>query len=225
MPGDSLFITYDIEGLKTQDKTGRASYVTTLELIDSSNKVAFKKETPNNVNLPLGGTRMPGDLIIVLGSNQKAGKHKVRLTVMDNLAKQAKSFEYAFDVVSPDFSFVGVSAKTVGFPGESYLATFAIVDMTLNAAKQPDVDIAMRIYDAAGKNLVTPQILSNLPRDMPEEVDLKKANFVSMQFPIYLNRTGSFIIEIVAQDKLGKKNIRLRYPLTVLDVSTLGRGQ
>ncbi len=97
--------------------------------------------------------------------------------------------------------------------------------MTLNAGKQPDVDIAMRIYDATGKNLVTPQILSNLPRDMPEEVDLKKTNFVSMQFPIYLNRAGNFIIEIVAQDKLGKKNIQLRYPLTVLDVSTLGRAQ
>ncbi len=119
MPGDSLFITYDIEGLKTQDKTGRASYVTTLELIDSTNKVAFKKDTPNNVNLPLGGSRMPGDLIIVLGSNQKPGKHKVRLTVTDNLAKQAKSFEYAFDVVAPDFSFVGVSAKTVGFPARA----------------------------------------------------------------------------------------------------------
>jgi hypothetical protein len=225
VPGDSIFITYDIEGLKTQAKTGRASYVTTLELIDSSNKVAFKKETPNNVNLPLGGSRMPGDLIVVLGSSQKPGKHKVRLTVKDNLAQEAKSFEYAFDVVAPDFSFVGIQAKAVGFPGESYLATFAIVDMTLNAGKQPDVDIFMRVYDAGGKTLVAPQIISNLPKDLPEEVDLKKTNFVSMQFPIYLNRTGTFIIEILAQDKLSKKNIKLRYPLTVLDVSTVGGGK
>ena len=221
VPGDSLFITYDIEGLKVHGTTGRANYLTTLELIDSSNKVAFKKDTPNNVGLPLGGSRMPGDLIVFLGSNQKPGKHKVRLTVKDNLAKDAKSFEFAFNVVPPEFSFVGVSAKTVGFPGENYVATFAIVDMTLNAKKQPDVDITMRVYDADGKTPVAPQILSNLPKDLPDDIDLKKENFVPMQFPIYLNRTGTFIIEVLAQDKLTKKNIQLRYPLTVLDSAKL----
>ena len=222
VPGDSLFMTYDIEGLKVDDKTVRANYLTTLELIDSNNNVAFKKDTVNNVNLPLGGSRMPGDLIVFLGSNQKPGKHKVRLTVKDNLAKQTKSFEYAFNVVPPEFSFVGVSAKTVGFPGENYVATFAIVDMTLNAKKQPDVDITMRVYDAASKNPVAPQILSNLPKDLPDEIDLKKENFVPMQFPIYLNRPGTFIIEVLAQDKLTKKTIQLRYPLTVLDSAALG---
>ena len=93
--------------------------------------------------------------------------------------------------------------------------------MTLNAKKQPDVDITMRVYDADGKTPVAPQILSNLPKDLPDDIDLKKENFVPMQFPIYLNRTGTFIIEVLAQDKLTKKNIQLRYPLTVLDSAKL----
>lgn len=222
VPGDSLFITYDIDGLTTQAKTGQASYVTTLELIDAANKVVFSNKSQNKVNLPLGGSHMPGVLFYVLNSNQKPGKLKVRLTVKDNFAKVAKSFEYPFDVVAPEFNFVGVQAKAVGFPGDSYLATFAIVGMTLNAGKQFDVDVAMRIYDSGGKTLVTPQILSNLPRDLPDEVDLKKTSFVPMQFPIYLNRTGTFYIEIAARDKVGNKDIKLRFPLTVLDINALG---
>ena len=35
-----------------------------------------------------------------------------------------------------------------------------------------------------------------------EEIDLKKENFVPMQFPIYLNRTGTFVIEVIAMELL-----------------------
>jgi hypothetical protein len=218
VPGDSLFITYDIEGLRI-GKNGRANYVTTLELIDSTGMTAFKKDTDNDVAPQLGGTRMPGDLFVILPPSQKPGKHKVRLTVKDKLANDTKSFEYPFEVVPADFSFVGVTAPAVGFPGQSYVATFAIVHMTLDAKSQPKVAITMNVYDATSKTLATPQILSNLPKDLPEEIDLKKENFVPMQFPIYLNRTGSFIIEVIAIDQLSKKNVQLRYPLTVLDIA------
>src|SRR5580765_6595123 len=66
VPGDSLFMTYDIEGLKINPKTMRANYVTTLELVDSTGQVAFKKDTPNDVAPQLGGNRMPGDLFVIL---------------------------------------------------------------------------------------------------------------------------------------------------------------
>lgn len=174
------------------------------------------------MTLHLGGNRMPGDLIVFLPRNQKPGKHKVRLTVKDNLGKETKSFEYPFDVIPPEFSFVGVTAKAVGFPGENYVADFAIVDVTLDEKKQPNVDIVMRVYEATGKNWVTLPLLSNLPKDLPEDFDLKKENFVPMRFPIHLNRTGTFIIEVMAQDKHSKKTIQLRYPLTVLDVASVG---
>ena len=112
-----VFITYDIEGLKI-GKNLRANYMTTLELIDSTGKTAFKKDTPNDVALQLGGTRMPGDLFVILPPSQKPGKHKIRLTVKDNLANETKSFEYPFDVIAAEFAFVGVSAPAVRFPGQ-----------------------------------------------------------------------------------------------------------
>ena len=46
LPGDFIFLTYDIEGLKFDDKTGKASFVTILELFDSKANLVFNKEDP-----------------------------------------------------------------------------------------------------------------------------------------------------------------------------------
>ena len=37
-----------------------------------------------------------------------------------------------------------------------------------------------------------------------------------------MNRTGTFIIEVMAKDKVSNKTIQLRYPLTVLDIAGVG---
>src|SRR5476651_823624 len=39
LPGDVLFITYDLEGLTIDPKTGKTNYETTLELLDANQKV------------------------------------------------------------------------------------------------------------------------------------------------------------------------------------------
>ncbi|MCI0640868.1 MAG: hypothetical protein L0Y72_30380 [Gemmataceae bacterium] len=222
MPGDVLFMTYDIEGLALDRKTGRANYVTTLELLDKTQKSTFKKDTPNDVAPHLGGTRMPGDLHVILPRNQAPGKYFIKLTVQDRLGKESKSFLYEFEVVASTFGFIGVSAQAVGFPGQHYSAHFAIVDMSLDSKKSPNVDVMMRVLDNKQKPVAMP-IFSNLPKDLPEEIDLKKENFVPMQYPIYLNRAGSFFIEIMARDKIANKTIELRYPLTVIDLAGIGK--
>ncbi|MBI3409208.1 MAG: hypothetical protein HY040_12750 [Planctomycetes bacterium] len=218
IPGDVLFITYDIEGLKVDTQTGKANYLTTLELLDSKETVLFKKETPNESSPQLGGTRMPGDLFINTGRTQKPGKYKIRLTVNDRIGKESKAFVYDFELLSPTFGFVGVTAPAVGFPGQNYMAGFALVDMSLDKNKQPLVDVMMRVLDQSGTKEVTKPIYSSLPKDLPEDTNLEKENFLPMQFPIYLNRAGTFMIEINAADKIANKKIQLKYPVTVIDV-------
>lgn len=220
LPGDVLFITYDIEGLKFEDKTGRANYLTILELFDNNAKQVFKKETPNEVTNQLGGNRLPGDLHVIMGRSQAPGKYHVRLTVADRLSKETKSFVYSFELKPQGFGFIGVTAPAVGFPGQQYGASFAVVDMALDAKKVPNVEVTMKILDETGQPVTTP-IISKLPRDLPAEIDLAKENFVPMQFPIYLNRTGRFTIDISAVDVAGSKQASLRYPLTVLDLNAL----
>ena len=223
LPGDVLFITYDLEGLMTDAKSGKTNYETTLELIDDPSqktpKVLYKKVTPNEVVPQLGGGRMPGDLHVIMGAAQAAGKYGVRLTVHDKLAKEAKSFTYPFTVVPQTFGFVGVSAPAMGFPGQHYVTGFGVVNLAMDAKKQPNVEITIKILDEKNKE-VAPAVKIELPRDMPEGINLVEANFVPLQYPIYLNRPGRFTIDIQAHDKYGNKKTELRYQVTVLDVNS-----
>ena len=218
LPGDFLFLTYDIEGLKFDEQTGKASFVTVLELFDENAKLIFNKETPNEVIAQLGGSRMPGDLHVQMGRNQKPGKYRIRLTVQDRLTKDQKSHVHSFELLPQQFGIAGVVAPSIGFPGQHHSTEFALVDMTLDANKKADVDVFMRVLDQNGKEVATP-VKSSLPRDLPVGADLEKENFVPMRFPIYLNRSGRFTIDIYAKDNNGKKEVRLSYPLTVLDFS------
>ncbi len=220
LPGDYLFMTYDIEGLTFDKKTGKASYVSTLELLDSQNKVVFKRDTPNEFVPQLGGARIPGDLNIQTGAKQAPGKYNIKLSVEDRVAKETKSFTYEFVVQPVSFGIIGVIAPGIGFPGQSYLAQFHIAHMNLDAKKLPNVDVAMRVLDADGKQ-VTPPAFIALPKDMPEGIDLTKENLVPLSYPLYLNRSGRFQIELSAQDKNGKVVSQIRYPLVVIDITAI----
>jgi hypothetical protein len=218
LPGDVLFVTYDIEDLVLKD--GKASYTTILELLDGQGKTIFKKDTDNDVVPQLGGTRMPGDLHVIMGPKQAPGKYAIKLTVHDKFGKNAKAFRYEFDVVAEKFGFVGVSAPAVGFPGQHYVTGFALVNMGLDAKKQPNAEVTIRILDEKGVAVATPVKMS-LPRDMPENTDLDKANFVPLTYPVYLNRSGRFMVEVQAVDKIGGGKAELRYPLSVVELSTI----
>jgi hypothetical protein len=219
LPGDVFFMTYDLENLAL-DKTGKASYTTTLELLDAQQKVLFKKETPNDVVPQLGGTRMPGDLHVIMGTKQAAGKYAIKLTVYDKLGKDGKAFTYNFEVVPEAFGFVGASAKAVEFQGTQYVAGFGLVNLTLDAKKQPNVEVKIQILDDSGK-AVAPVVQILIPRDMPADTELEKANFVPITFPIFLNRPGRYTIDVQAEDKIAKKTAKLSFPLTVIDVASV----
>jgi hypothetical protein len=229
-PGDSLFIAYDIEGLTFDEKTGKANYTTILELFDQSAKPVFEpKRTPNEVTAQLGGTRMPGDLYLIMGREQKPGKYYVRLTVVDNLVadtkKNHKDIVYPFEVVEKTFNLVGVHIPGVGFPGQQNFAlNFAFADMTLDKDGLPNVEVTMKIMDEAGKQ-VNKTLTSKIPAELPKvaELNLKESNFLPFPIPIYLNRSGRFTVEILAKDVLGNKTARVACKLAVLDVGELGK--
>lgn len=222
MPGDYLFMMYDLEGITVDEKTGKASYLIVMEVIDSQGKTIFKQESPNEVVPMLGGNRLPGKLDVIMGRQQAPGKYWVRLNITDRISKENKVFHKIFHLVEPGFGFIGVVAPAIGVPGQHYLVQMALVDMTLDGKNQPNVDISMRILDETGTTPVAKPILTSFPKDLPEDADLKKNNFQPLQVPVYLNRPGRFIIEVDAVDKNGNKQSKLRIPLTVLDLTTIG---
>ncbi len=222
LPGDFIYMTYDIEELKVDVKTRKASLVTIVEFLDNKNTVQFQRETPMEVVLSLGGDRVPGELNLLIQTQQSPGKYKVRLRVTDRLAKQSKSYEYPFEVIAPSFGIIGVLSPAIGVPGQRAHVQFALVNMKLDAKKLPKVEVTMRVLDDEGKALSLP-LKQLLPRDLPEEVkSLEKENFVPLLFPIYLNRPGRFTLAIDAFDQLATRKTELRVPLTVLDLSKFG---
>jgi hypothetical protein len=214
LPGDVLWLTYDIEGLAIKD--GNVNYVTILELFDPKGKSLFKEENENKVSPQLGGASMPGDLHVIVGPKLAPGKYSIKFSVHDKNGKDAKAFSYPFDVVPETFGFVGVSAPAVGFPGQRYVTGFALVNMTLDAKKNPNAEITIRILDA--KKAEVSKVKMFLPRDLPDNTDLDKANFVPLSYPIFLNRAGRYTIQVNAIDKNGNKMAELSYPLTVADL-------
>lgn len=220
LPGDYLFISYDIDGLKLDDKN-RASYSVLLEVFDASAKPIFKKETPTDAVIPqLGSNRIPGDLHVIMGVDQPPGKYTVRLTVKDRLANDIKSFTHGFELLPKGFGVVGVLAPAVGFPAHPYMLQYNLVELGLDAAKKPSAKLEMKILDDTGKP-VAPPVVNNYPNDLPESLDLKKANIIPIDFPILPNRPGRFTIEITATDAIGQKTSTVRYPLTIIDIANL----
>lgn len=220
LPGDIVFLSYDLDGLGVDPKTGKASYVSNVTLLDSSDKQLFSKDTPVDLILQLGGARVPGDLYISTGPKQAPGKYTIRLTVTDKVGKEAKAIAYPFELVPESFGFVGVTAPALGLPGQNYVANFALVNMTLDAKKQPNAEVKMSVLDMQGTAVTRPVFIS-LPKDLPADIDVQKENFVPLTYPVYLNRPGQFIIDIAATDNVGKKEARVRYALTVLDLNTM----
>jgi hypothetical protein len=215
LPGDFLFITYEIDGLKVDDKY-RASFVTLVEVFDAAKKIVFQKETPTVIVPQLGGSRMPGDLHVIMGNDRPPGQYKVRLSVSDVHAKEVKSFEHAFELLPKGFGIVGLMGPAIAVPGLPYMAQFNIVELGLDAKKKPNAKLEMKILDEAGK-ATSPASISNFPADLPETVDLTKANFIPIDYPIFPNRAGRFFIEITVTDSNAQKTATTRYPLNVID--------
>jgi hypothetical protein len=226
LPGDFIFMTYDLEGLALDAKSGKTNYETTLEFLDGAGKVLFKRPNVNEFAPLLGGGRMPGDLQFILGAQQAPGKYSIKLTVNDKIAKDAKAFKYDIEVVPQTFGFVGITAPGLGFPGDFYVVGLGVVNLALDDKKSlPNAEIKVTIFDDKGKAAATP-VTYEYPRDLPTDdagktLDLKKSNFIPFQHRVYLNRPGRFTVEIQAHDKFGNKKTELRYPLTVLDVNNI----
>ena len=96
-------------------------------------------------------------------------------------------------------------APTFGFIGTHHIPEFGVVNMELDKKDLPNVDIVIKVLDEATKKQVGEPIVNTFPLDLPAGLNLKAENFVHWRgFPIYLSRTGRFIIDITVTDKLGK---------------------
>lgn len=226
LPGDVLFVAYDIEGV-TIDKAGKVQYSMSMEVTADVDKTSiFKQDPAEKVDfVPLGGTRLPARAFITLGLDQPPGAYTLKLTVVDRATKTTKNLDHSFEVLPKAFGIVAVygsvdergsiPAPTTGVIGQSVFIQFAVVGFERDAkTKQPDLVFEMAPHDESGKpTLATPSV-----HEAKAGVDDKDAVY-QVRFLLPMTRAGKYTIKLSAEDRISKKKSTFDLPVVVLPAS------
>lgn len=222
LPGDLLYIGYDIDGL-TIEADGTAKYTMAMEVTDSAAKLIFKQDASELVDfVPLRGNKLPARAFITIGLDQPPGAYSCKLTVTDSKTKSTNSLTVKFEVLKPEFGIVAVSASyderaaisapTTGVMGQTIFIQFGIATFQRDAkTKQPNVEVLYEVLDEKG----TPTLGKPTKYIQDSGVDEKLGSF-GMRFPLFMSRPGKFTVRLSATDKVSGKKATFEVPVTVL---------
>jgi hypothetical protein len=221
LPGDNLFLTFDITGICT-DADGKVLYSVATEVADAQGKVIFRQKGRDyEAVTALGGDRLPAYAQIDIGLQQPPGDYSLKLTVTDRASKKSKSLTHNFKVVPSEFGIVRLTTSgdadglnPVGLPlgvGQSLWLNFAVVGFARRGGdKQPNVSFELRVLDGEGKPTLARPFAGSVEKDVATG-----ALAIPVQFHLGLNRAGKFKVEVVAKDNVTGKTARKSFPLVV----------
>ncbi len=239
LPGDAINLSFDIQDIKVEAKTGIATYQTIMEILDDAGKplvdgagkpISKPQESPNMRVVLLGGTEIRTTAFALLGTAQAAGKYKLKITVKDKLAEKEKSPQpeksivYDFEVLPQAFGIVQPNTAALAMAGSDFTVGFSLVGMKPNEkTKLPEVEVVVRVLDEAGKELTTKPWTIDVAGVFhnPPVVDLREKTVVPVYLTFALNRPGTFTIQVDAEDKIGKEKTQMKFPLKVIDLPKL----
>lgn len=222
LPGDVLYIGYDIEGL-TIAPDGTAKYTIEMAVADAAGKTIFKQEPREFTELvPLRGNKMPARAFVTVGLDMAAGMYTCKVTVTDPKTKAANSLSVPFEVLKREFGIVAVMttydirceipAPTSGTVGQTVFVWMSIASFERDPkTKQPNVEIEFTILDEKGM----PTLGQPIKRTQDAGIEADKGAF-PVFFPLYMNRPGKFTLRVTATDKVANKKATYELPITVL---------
>jgi hypothetical protein len=221
LPGDVMFLAYDIENL-TMNANGVVSYTMAMEVLDGTNKAIFKQDPAAKTDfVPLGGKKLPAKAFITIGFDQPAGTYACRITVTDAGSKASQVLERKFEVLKRDYGIVAVytsadeqgaiPAPTTGIVGQQLFVQFAVAGFGRDAQKKPNLQIEMITLDERGQpNPQNPRV-----ETFAELIDEKQQG-VHFRFPLPLTRAGKYTVRLKATDKTTNKTTQFDLPLAVV---------
>ena len=225
LPGDILFIAYDIDGI-TIDDEGIAKYTMGIELVNPAGKTVLEQKREIVEDIPLRGNRLPARAYVFVGLEDAPGTYSCKLAVTDPKTKLSATLNVKFEVLKKDFGIVAVHtsydpnnerpAPTSGQVGEKIYLHFAVTGFERDPkTKQPDVEMLVQFLDEKGAPIL------KAPRKHIQDAQsalpvLATDGVFTIQFPLYLNRPGKFVVEIKATDRVSKKTFTYKLPVTAL---------
>ena len=219
LPGDSLFISFEIDGI-TIDDTGKARYSTSTEITDSEGKVVFRGRAQDREALAmLGGAKLPAYAQVDIGLDQPPGEYAVKVMVTDLANKKSQMLTQNFGVLPKGFGMVrptltcdpeGQVPAGAAVPGQSLWLNFLVVGFARDDKRQPHVTFEMRILDEKGRPTVAKPFTGKIQEGVPAN-----ANVLPAQFLLALNRAGRFTLQMKATDQVTGKKIEGAYPFIV----------
>jgi hypothetical protein len=220
LPGDMIFLCFDIEGLK-ESADGRVQYAIGMELRNKDNKLVFEQKPQKAQALnSLGGGKLPGFARADIGDTP-AGEYAMTVAVIDNntATKAKQEIAQKFTVLPKALGIVSLSlsydpenkfaAPALGVPGQYLFVNFGVIGFQRDKDKKPHFICEMRVLDESGK-AVLEKPFSGTVTDVPPQ-----ANIFPAQFLVSLNRSGKFKVELKVADKVANKEETKTIDLTV----------
>ncbi|MGL6076080.1 MAG: hypothetical protein ACRC8S_18130 [Fimbriiglobus sp.] len=223
VPGDYLFLSFDIEGISIDDQ-GRVQYSMGMEILDSTGATKLKPEPSRKVDfVPLGGSKIPGRAFTSIGLEQAPGEYTLKVIVTDLITKATKTMEQKFKVLPKEFAIIAVYTSidergqipmpTTGFVGQALFVQMGIVGFGRgnDPKKSPNLEIEMLPLDEKGNpTLGKPSLLT-----VNSGVDEKEAG-ITIRYLLPLTRTGKYDVRLKATDKVTGKTSMFVLPVNVL---------
>lgn len=219
LPGDVVFIAFDIEGLKMTEE-GKVGYIMGMDVLDKAGKAILNAPpSKSEMVLPLGGNKLPAHVFVALGPEMVSGAYRCKVSIADASGGPAKIAEQAFTVQPMNFGMVSLFVSyderanmpsgMTGVVGQTVFVNFGLVGFGRDSSKKPNAAVEFRILENGRPTIAKPMVAA-LPRDLKED-----EQFVPFQFPVALNREGNFTVELKAVDKISNKTATMTFPIRV----------
>jgi hypothetical protein len=231
LPGDVLIVAFDIVGLKVR-RDGLVRYAMGTELTKKGKAKPEYRIAPENKELliSLGGARVPVQAISAPGTDTPPGEYTLKVTVIDRMAKTKATLERTFQVLPTRLGFINVTmaydprmalpAPPLAVPGQELWLNFFLVGFRPDKKKQPNVEVEVRILDAATGKPTTKEPLTGVAKKVAKSApDVIPVG----PLPLVLNRSGRFKVVIKATDKVAKKSVEHTIDINVLGPKSAGK--
>lgn len=222
--GETIHFRYVIDDMAVDDK-GRLNGEIVVRLLNQQGQpVHSPAPSPLKGIRPLGGKEATGTATVAFLSNYQPGEYIFELEIRDLITKRSAKVDRKLTVKKPDFAILNLEffldpnrttrAARTFVTGQLMAFLFEVEGHDLSA-KKVDMTMTIQTLDEKGTELMLTPLQAPLKIDDPARV--AKAQVLTFNGSLNLNRVGQFKLRIDVQDHVNNKKIGVEVPFRVVD--------